>query len=215
MGQQAQQQGGGDNSLAPVWVTILVVLTAFVVWKLAHQYIVAFIFQINILQAQIINFFIGSDVLSKEIYIMQTVDPGAVDWGQLIMLTESIGNYLRYPFIIVLAVLAYVLYTSNVTLKYRKTYSMKTLRNQEQHTWSAIMPVVKANLVEQDVNKGAWAMALSPMEFARKYKLLKKDDALLEKPVPGMEMTAGLKRADAKRVFTLQLGPYWEGFERD
>lgn len=28
-----------------------------------------------------------------------------------------------------------------------------------------------------------------------------------------MEMTAGVRRGDAKRVFTLQLGPYWDGFE--
>lgn len=26
-------------------------------------------------------------------------------------------------------------------------------------------------------------------------------------------MTAGVRRGDAKRVFTLQLGPYWDGFE--
>jgi intracellular multiplication protein IcmP len=27
-------------------------------------------------------------------------------------------------------------------------------------------------------------------------------------------MTAGVRRGDAKRVFTLQLGPYWSGFDR-
>nr|6EXA_A Chain A, IcmP (DotM) [Legionella pneumophila subsp. pneumophila str. Philadelphia 1]6EXA_B Chain B, IcmP (DotM) [Legionella pneumophila subsp. pneumophila str. Philadelphia 1] len=65
-----------------------------------------------------------------------------------------------------------------------------------------------------DVNKGPWAMALTPMEFARKYNLLRKDDALLDNPVPGEEMTAGIEEGDAKRVFTMQLGPYWDGFER-
>tara|TARA_Y100000588_G_scaffold390072_1_gene494487 strand:- start:1528 stop:2127 length:600 start_codon:yes stop_codon:yes gene_type:complete len=36
----------------------------------------------------------------------------------------------------------------------------------------------------------------------------------MDKPVPGMEMTAGLRRGDAKRVFTLQLGPYWDGYDK-
>ncbi len=45
------------------------------------------------------------------------------------------------------------------------------------------------------------------MEFARKHQLLKKDDALLDNAMPGMEMTAGIRRGDAKRVFTLQLVP--------
>lgn len=91
---------------------------------------------------------------------------------------------------------------------------MKSLRAQEQFNWPAIMPIVKEDLVSQDVNKGPWAMALTPMEFARKYNLLRKDDALLDNPVPGEEMTAGIRRGDAKRVFTMQLGPYWDGFER-
>jgi intracellular multiplication protein IcmP len=214
MGQQAQQQSGGDNSMAPVWIMVLLILTSFVVWKLGHQYIVSIVFQINLLQAKVVNFFIGSDTLTKEIYIMQTIDPGSVTWNQLIDLSRSVGNYARYPFIIMLAVLAVILYKSNVTLKFRKSYDMNSLRKQEQYNWPSIMPIIKENLVEADITKGPWAMALSPMEFARKYKLLRKDDALMDKPLPGMEMTAGLKRADAKRVFTLQLGPYWEGFDR-
>ena len=85
---------------------------------------------------------------------------------------------------------------------------------QEQANWPCIIPAVKQqDLVSMDVNKGIWAMAMTPMEFARKYKLLRKEDALLDNPVPGQEMTAGIRRGDAKRVFTLQLGPYWEGFE--
>jgi intracellular multiplication protein IcmP len=36
---------------------------------------------------------------------------------------------------------------------------------------------------------------------------------LLDNPIPGQEMTAGVRKGDAKRVFTLQLGPYWSDFE--
>jgi intracellular multiplication protein IcmP len=128
-------------------------------------------------------------------------------------MTRSVGDFMRYPVVLVLVVLAVVLYKSNVTLKFRKTHNMNSLRLQEQFNWPAIMPIIKEDLVSQDVNQGPWAMALSPMEFARKYQLLKKDDALLDNPVPGQEMTAGIRRGDAKRVFTMQLGPYWEGFE--
>ena len=35
----------------------------------------------------------------------------------------------------------------------------------------------------------------------------------MDNPNPGDEMTAGIRRGDAKRVFTLQLGPVWNGFE--
>ncbi len=145
---------------------------------------------------------------------MQTLDPETVDWDQLVDLTRSVGNYIRYPVVVILAILAIFLYRSNVTLKFRKAHNMMTLRSQEQYNWLAIMPVVKQDLIETDINKGPWSMAMTPMEFARKYHLLKKEDALLDNPTPGQEMTASIKKGDAKRVFTLQLGPYWDGFDR-
>lgn len=214
MPQQQQQQSGGDNSMAPVWITVLLFLTAFFIWKLGHQYIVSFIFHLNLLQGKLIQFFITSPGLNNAVYLMQTMDPSTVGWDQFIDLTRSIGDYIRYPIVVILGFLAVFLYRSNITLKFRRSHSMESLRSQEQHNWLAIMPVVKEDLIKSDINKGPWAMALSPMEFARKYKLLKKEDALLDSPVHGHEMTAGIKKGDAKRVFTLQLGPYWDGFGR-
>lgn len=214
MAQQQQQQSGGDNSLAPIWITVLVFIAFFFIWKTAHQYIVAFVFYLNVLQAKLISYFVSSPQLTNDVYLMQTIDPASVEWKQFIELTRSVGNYIRYPVIVLLVLLAIFLYKSNITLKFRRAHNMGSLRAQEQYNWLAIMPIVKQNLVDTDLNKGPWAMALTPMEFARKYRLLKKEDALLDNPLPGQEMTAGIKKGDAKRVFTLQLGPYWDGFER-
>lgn len=215
MAQQSQQQGGSsDNSMAPVWIMLLLGITIYIIWKTAHQYIVAFVFYLNVLQAQVVTLFVKAPELRDNVYLMRTIDPATVEWGQFVDLTESVGYYIRYPVVAILAVLAFFLYRSNITLKFRKAHSMKTLRLQEQHNWLAIMPIIKEDLANEDVNKGPWAMALSPMEFARKHNLLKKEDALLDNPVPGQEMTAGIRKGDAKRVFTLQLGPYWDGFDR-
>jgi intracellular multiplication protein IcmP len=216
MGQQSQQQGGGggDNSMAPAWITVLAFIALYIIWRQFHQYVVAFIFFLNILQAKFVNLFVNNPEINSHIYLMQTVDPASVQWDQLIALTRSVGNYIRYPIVALLTLLAFFLYKSNITLKFRRAHSMKSLRAQEQHNWNAIMPIVKEDLVSIDLDTGPWAMALTPMEFARKYNLLKKEDALLDNPIAGQEMTASVKKGDAKRVFTLQLGPYWDGFER-
>lgn len=211
---QQQQQSGSDNSMAPVWIIILLFVTCFFIWKFGHQYIVNFVFQINIWQAKLVNLFINNETLANQIYLMQTLDPATVDWSQLVTMTRNVGDFMRYPVVVVLIVLAVVLYNSNITLKFRRAHDMKTLRAQEQFNWPAIMPIIKEDLVSQDVNKGPWAMAMTPMEFARKYNLLRKDDVLLDNPIPGQEMTAGIRKGDAKRVFTMQLGPYWDGFDR-
>jgi intracellular multiplication protein IcmP len=214
MAQQAPSQGGGDNSMAPVWITILLFATLYVIWRLGHQHIVSIVFFINIIQAKLVNFFIGSSQLTNDIYLMQTIDPASIDWGEMMAFTRNVGTYIRYPIVVILVFLAFFLYKSDITLKFRKVYDMKKLRAQEQYNWPAIMPCIKQDLVNVDINEGPWAMALTPMEFARKHQLLRKDDALLDKPLPGQEMTAGVRRGDAKRVFTLQLGPYWDGFDR-
>jgi intracellular multiplication protein IcmP len=191
MAQQSQQQSGSsDNSMAPVWIMLLLGITLYLIWKTAHQYIVAFVFYLNVLQAKLVTLFVKAPELQDNVYLMRTIDPATVEWEQFISLTESVGYYIRYPVVAILAVLAFFLYHSNITLKFRKSHSMKTLRMQEQHNWLAIMPIIKEDLANEDVNKGAWAMALSPMEFARKHNLLKKEDALLDNPVPGQEMTA-------------------------
>lgn len=212
MAQQPQGQGG-DNSLAPVWIIILLFFSGFIIWKLGHEYIVKFVFFINIWEGKLINLFINNPLLTEQINLMQTVPTAGIDWETLVLMTRDIGNYMRYPIVFILLVLAVYLYRSNIILKYKKAHNMNTLRAQEQFNWPAIMPVVKEDLVSQDVNQGPWAMALTPMEFARKYNLLRKDDVLLDNQTPGLEMTAGVRKGDAKRVFTMQLGPYWDGFE--
>lgn len=214
MAQQQQQSGNNDNSMGPVWIVALLFFALYIVWATAHRFIVSFIFLLNVWQAKLISFFINSPQLAKDTYIMQTVDPTAVTWEQLMLLTRSVGEYMRYPVIVIFIILAIILYRSNVTLRFRRTHDMKTLRAQEQHNWPAIMPVIKQDLVSIDINEGPWAMALTPMEFAKKYNLLRKEDAILDNPEPGMEFTAGIRRGDAKRVFTLQLGPYWDGFDK-
>jgi intracellular multiplication protein IcmP len=189
-------------------------LAAYFIWQFGHAQIVHAVFQINIWQAKLVNLFLNNKGLSDQIVLMQTVNPSTVDFNQLWTMTRAVGEFMRYPVVLVLIALAIILYNSNITLKFRKAHNMKSLRAQEQYNWPAIMPVVKEDLVSQDVNKGPWAMALSPYEFAKKYQLLRKDDVLLDNQVPGQEMTAGIRRGDAKRVFTMQLGPYWDGLER-
>ncbi len=215
MAQQQNAGGGGgsqDNSMAPVWITALIFFAIFLVWYVAHAYIVAFVFKINLAQAHVLKWFMHDAKLNHDIYIMQTINPAFVSWNQMVALSSTVGYYMRYPAVVLLVLSALVLYRSNITLKFRRAHTMSSLRIQEQYNWPAIMPVVKHDIVAEDVSKGPWAMALSPMELAEKYQLLRKEDMILDKKKPGEEMTAGVRKADAKRVFTLQLGPYWEGF---
>lgn len=211
MAQQQQQGGGGnDSGLGPVWIIAVLFLFAFLIWHFASQYIVMVVFKLKIGEGVVINFFTGT--LSQDLLYMETVDPKSVTWNQMVQSATLVGNYFRYLVVVVAAGLAFYLYRSDVTQKFRKVYDMHALRAQEKGNWPQIVPVANLDLVSQDINKGPWAMALSPIEFARKYNLLKKDDFSAQEGAP--KTAATIKRGEAKRIFTLQLGPYWPGFDR-
>ena len=42
---------------------------------------------------------------------------------------------------------------------------MNSLRNQENVNWKQVIPVSALNLTDEDIDKGPWAMAQTPMEF--------------------------------------------------
>ena len=214
MAQQQSQQQSGDNSFAAVWISVLLFLVCYGLWSAFQAQIVNIVFTFNIFLAKSILFFFQDQQLVSDINAMQTLDPSTVQPNELAFFMTNVGNYIRYPFILIFFILSIILYRSDVTMKFHKLYSMKSLREQEQHHWTAIMPVIKQDLVNTDINSGPWAMALTPMEFSRKHNLLKKNDLLLDTNQPGLEMTAGIRKSEAKRIFTMQLGPVWSGFEK-
>src|SRR5579872_4238003 len=102
--QQQSSQGSSDNSMAPVWIIILLFCTGYLVWKAGHQYIVSFMFLINIWQAKFLNLFLNNPLLSNQIYLMQTIDPSTVQWDQLVDMTREVGDFMRYPVVSVLVI---------------------------------------------------------------------------------------------------------------
>ncbi|NBX84537.1 MAG: phosphoesterase [Gammaproteobacteria bacterium] len=210
-GGQGQQ---GDDALAPLWITGVMFFIAYVVWATKHELIVQFVFYINLGESYLVNLLWPGDPLQGVINYIHQTDPSKVDWDTLMNVTTMVGAYMRFIFGLILGLLAFILYQKDLSSKFSKVYSMKTLRLQEKENWPAISPVVAEDLVKTDIDVGPWAMALNPMEFARKYNLLKKNDILMDPSAPGQEMTASIKKGDAKRVFTMQLGPLWQGFER-
>lgn len=209
-----QQQPQGDNSLAPLWITVLVFCALGLLWYFGHGYIVAAVFQIKLLQADLMSI-IFSKQLAEPIAYIQNANPGNVTFTEMAEVSTAIGNFFRYPVIAILLVLAILLYLNNTTLRYRKTYSMQSLRDAEKEEWPQIKPILNVDLVEEDIDKGPWAMALSPMQFAKRYNLLQQEPTPLTETMlrHKAKPTVSLKKGRASNLFIMQLGRYWEGID--
>lgn len=209
------QQQSGDNSLAPLWIIVGLFVLGWLLWSFFHTQIVAFVLAIKAWEARFIAFFLPN--VSHLAVEIKHLPPEQVEFSQLLDISRDVGNYLRYPIILILVILALVIYFSHVNLQFKKIYNMKSLTEAEKKNWPQISPVIKLNLVKQDIDKGPWAMALSPMQFAKKHALLQE-----EKIIPTMTMasthrnqvTVQIRREAAYPIFALQLGEYWQGFER-
>jgi len=209
--QQQQQGGGGDNSMAAVWIIVALFVALWLIWYIAHDYIVSFVFTIKLWEAQLISLY--TDEVQPAIDIIQNTPPANVSFEQLINLSDFVGRFFALPFAIVLFVLGIFLYFSDPTLRYKRVHSMNTLRDQEKLNWPQILPVSKLDLINTDVDKGPWAMSQTPMDFAKKHKLLREepDNPLVihGRAYPRVSVI----KSEAKNVFTLQLGRAWGGVE--
>lgn len=210
-GQQAQS---GDNSLGPIWVMVGLFVAGGLIWTVFHTQIVSFSLVIKSWEARLIAFFLPS--VSDLPAQIKHLSPANVQFSQLLDVSRTVGEYLRYPIIVLLVLFACIIYFSHVNLRFKKIYNMKSLSEVEKENWPQITPVVKLDLVKEDIDKGPWAMALTPMQFAKRNQLLHEEKVVytMTSTAPRNQTTVQIRRDAAHNVFVLQLGEYWQGVER-
>jgi intracellular multiplication protein IcmP len=210
-----QQQQSADNSLAPLWIVIGLFVLGWLLWAFFHTQIVGFLLAIKGFEARLI-----AAVLPSVAYLpakIADLPSDQVEFSKLLAISGEVGAYLRYPVIVILVILAFFIYFGHVNLQFKKVYSMKSLAEAEKKNWPQISPVMHLNLVQEDIDKGPWAMALSPMQFAKKYHLLHEEKIVSATMTMGARIgtqtTAQVRREAAHQIFVLQLGEYWQGVE--
>lgn len=213
-GAPPQQQGsGGDNALAPMWIIAFFFAVTLILWYFFHTQIVWVVFKIKLFQAYLIGLF--SNKLQPIITQLEQLPPGDVGYDLMVRLSTAVGEYFRYPIMLILTILAWLLYSSDITAQYKRTYDMKTLLDAESVNWPQVIPILDLGLRDKDIDDGPWAMAVLPMAFAIKHQLLRKET---QQPPPTWSKRKeppilGIHRNEAKRVFMLQMGAYWQGVD--
>lgn len=204
-----QDQQQNEQSLSPLWIALGVFVALLIIWQVGHVYISMLVIKIKLFEVQLISLFTNN--LKTEIHWLKTVNPANLKPNDLFELANITGKYLRYPIIIFLIILSLLLFFGNRVGNYRRLYSMQTLLEEEKHNWPQIIPVVNLNLINQDIEKGPWAMSMTATNFAKHHQLL------VEEPEPFNPETINYKRKlryillkdEATRVFSLQMGKYW------
>ena len=218
-----QPQGGAqqsDHTSNFFWLVALLVGIGVVIWWTESRAVVSFVFWLRIHEIQLIRWVAELwiptahflhlpamnlsrlDAIQK---YMQTASPKAVTWNMFAAINAEIGQWMRYPTIIILLSIAIVV-GFRATSQFRHTYNMKTLRVVDQEVWPQITPVLSLDLVKENINQGPWAMSKAPLDFCREH------DLLSLKTIAGKKVYF-LKQKPSYRLFALQLGPMWKGID--
>lgn len=213
----AAPQGGnqGDNSSGVLWSVAALFAVGAGIWYGFKKYLVTYYFKLKLLEIDVLSHFTNNlDDVRSTIYSM---DVNTIQLVDVLHVGEAVGYYLRIPCIIFICILAVVVFFTNTVRLYKRTYDMRSLRVAERPNWPQISPVTHLDLIKQDIDKGPWAMAMTPMQFCKRHNLL---EEFKRGPQEGMarkdwsKVEVSLKRGHANKVFIMQLGPLWAGTSR-
>jgi len=217
--------GGGDTSLDFLWIVVSIIIATLLIWYYGQVYITKAVCWLRFYEIVAIKVAIGSWIqLSQKTALMFHLpipdlailnrwqefavnNKEPVEFNTLVAFSTYVGQYLRYPVALILLLLIVYLYVASPTERFKNIFTTKQLRLTEQEDWPQIMPVAKLDLVNVNLDKEPWAMALNPMRFCEKYGLIKK-----EKEKNG-QYNISLIHGAAYRILGLQLGPRWRGYE--
>ena len=219
----APQSGGqGDNSSGILWGIAAVFAAIAAIWyalkdQIVWVYLTAKLYEISFLNYLTLklNFYPGYFTATQTSIQNALANPTSVAFNDLINLGDMVGDWLRYPFIAILLVLAVVVYISNTARSFRQIYALREFAKLEQQNWPQITPVVGLDLIKTDIDSGPWAMAMTPLQFCKRYRLLEEVRAIRgtsRRDAARVEVM--LKRGAANQLFAMQLGPLWMGVEK-
>jgi intracellular multiplication protein IcmP len=217
MARQANQQQGADNSLSMLWGIIFIFSIIGLLWYFFHTQITKFVLHIRLLESRLIAWFTPEiQSLTAHMHSRSAEDVG---FSELAQISGIIGRYLCYPIAAILLLCALWIYRSRAPLRFTKTYTMNSLVEAEKTNWPQITPIASLDLTNTTINEGPWAMALSPLQFAKKHRLIK--IAQVEPSISTAAISQGnhnywianLQREAARQSFIVQLGQYWQGIE--
>jgi len=224
-----QASGGGqqEGSSGMLWIIAAFFAAIGAIWYSFKQYIVYGYFQIKVWELDFVSVLLhamGIHRLDTELQslhwtmgtFLSPMAAGNATFQDVVNLGQAVGEYLKFPFAALIGILALLVYVGHSTRVFKRIYSMKDLVNLEKNNWPQITPVANLDLMKEDIDKGPWAMGMTPMQFCKRYKLLEEfkrvGEGIARKDRNKIEVT--LKRGPATRIFSIQLGPVWQGTNR-
>ena len=214
----ASQGGQPDNSAGILWGVAAIFAAVGIIWYAFKSYIVSAYLLVKLYEIDLLNLLTGNHFADLHANILAALAaPNKASFNDLVNIGTQVGNIFRFPFAAIMLALAVIVYLGNSTRVFRRIYKMMDLAREEKKNWPQITPVLELDLIKQDLDTGPWAMAMTPIQFCKKNRLLEeirpqRREGMSRKEWDRIEVI--LKRGDANKLFALQLGQLWKGVDK-
>lgn len=215
-----QQQGRQDQGSSDfIWMTVAIVLVTAGLWFFFGNQITHFFYQVRIYELSMVRYpiiywnklavrmeFPAWQISTQHLdVLLWQLRHNSYNYAfpTLQFVSTQVGNYLRFFIAPFLILLAFIVSRTNVHLKLKTAFNMHSMKMAEKDNWPQITPVLKLDLIKEDIDEGPWAMAMTPMQFCKRNHLLKEKKDNRGKPAVDLIVDR------AYHVFTAQLGPLW------
>jgi intracellular multiplication protein IcmP len=208
------QQNATDQTASFFWYITLIAAALILAWLFGRAYIVPFIFFIRGVEAELIKWTLEAwngvasalglsaidlTPFDKMHQFMADTAAEKVKIKQVDIISLYIGEWLRYPVILILLGLAAFSFFRHRTLRFKQAYTMSSFRSLEVENWPHITPIMAANILDSELDKGPWAMAMAPKLFCQQNNLLH-TTKVRDTDVYGVNQGA------AEQIFVMQMG---------
>lgn len=215
----SQQNNQSDHTANFFWLLVLIFLAFLGVWYFKPSIIVEPVFFVRKLELSVLLFLgeawnvfahlLHLPLANTELLVdlknaVASSNPDRISFELFEQINVIVGNWLRWPVIAVLVGLAALSFKRHSKLRFRQVHNMSTLKSLERENWPQIEPVLSLDLVKQDLEKGPWAMAKMPLDYA------KEEGIASIKELPNKKKVWSIDKGPAARLLSMQLGPLWK-----
>lgn len=192
-----------DSSSDIMWLLFVIIAAIIGISYIFGAQLKGFYLTVKLIQIKLITLVYAGDAMLEYIKFIETTKPKDVKLNELMFIGGKVGWIINVPLIALLGWWGYKVYDKNPMNKFKRILTMQTLKESEQRLWPYIAPMVNVDLMKEPFDKGPYAMAMKPYDFAVKYHLLQE-----EKNVDSLD------RKKAEKLFISQLGKPFSGFSR-
>lgn len=228
------QEPGKDNTYFILWLLFLIGLVCAVLWWTLHEQLKTLFIFVRIVELETVSFvvsWIPYEVIpsdwwdvaafqAKVDYDRQFAENLSVQnltLNQAHYISDRAGKYLFYPLSALMGSIGLFYFFTNINMRLKHKFNMRSLLEKEKKVWPQVKIASTLDILQEDLEVGPWAMAQTPMQYAKHNKLItvefaeKKDSGFSKMKSADFKVT--LDRMRAGGAFAAQLGRLWRGVD--